>query len=101
MTAARLSSAGKLLAAIRQLPGLSIGEIASALGEPASQLEACASGTAVLAPSAQLALAKLVLERAPGQSRAAHRLKGQAEAALQFERSDTARHAAPPPGWPR
>ncbi|MDB4906607.1 MAG: hypothetical protein JWO05_1391 [Gemmatimonadetes bacterium] len=100
MTAPRLSSAGKLLCLVQQLPGLSMEEIAAAISAPVEAVEACAEGRAPLPAGAQLALAELVLTRGPAQARAAHRLKGQAQAALQFERADTARHAAPPPGWP-
>lgn len=95
----RNSRAATLLAEVREDDGLSFERIALLIGVTIDELRACLEGQSVLAPDAQVKLARTIGSRVPRLAARARRLEDQAMAAARFEGQATKRHLTGPVTW--
>ena len=92
----RRTTAGRLLAALSPDDPSLLTTLATRLGVEVSLLEQCRDGLGSLDLERQMRLAAHVVELAPRHARLAHKLYGQAQAALRMELHDDRRHESHP-----
>ena len=89
---ARLTTAGRLLAAIEERGTADLARLAWHLGVPQERLAECRDGVRPLDVEVQIRLATLVLTVAPEHGRLARQLEAQAQSALRVEQGAVSSH---------
>jgi len=92
----RLSTAGRLLAALTAAGSVELAELGRQLGVGVQALERCRQGLEPLEPETQMRLAALTLLVAPEHGRLARTLYGQAQAALRVQLGEGVQHKTYP-----
>ncbi len=88
----RLTTAGRLLAAVHERGSVDLAEIAKMLHVPVAYLEECRDGERTLELEVQLLLAAAALTLAPDHARLARQLHAQAQSALRVQQGTVATH---------
>jgi len=93
------SRASKLLAALREEDGVSLDRLALLIGVHREELRDCRDHKQVLAPLAQVRLARAIASRVPRLVAHARRLEEQALAAASMEVGANRLHLTAPAKW--